>query len=147
MKRRWSLATCGTSGKSLAMITRFTIAAQPDAKPAKDKRAPVPYAASQEKAEKLIKEIFQDEYAKKGSADKLALAAKLLEQANETTDDLAARFVLMREAGDLAAQGGDPVQALKAIENMGKEYAINALAMKTAALEIVEKSARSRTSN
>ncbi len=131
----------------MALIGGFSTGAEPDGGPGNDERAPVPDPASQEKAEKLIKDLLQDEYTKKASPDKLALAAKSLEQAKETRDDPAARFVLMREARDLAAQAGDPVEALKAVEIIAKEYIVNGLAMKTAALEVVEKGARSRTRN
>jgi formylglycine-generating enzyme required for sulfatase activity len=128
----------------LTLIAGFTAGTSPKDEPAKDERSPVPEPASQEKAEKLIKELFQDEYAKKASADKLALAAKLLDQAKDTKDDPVARFVLMREARDLAAEAGDAPRALKAVESIGKEYAINTLQMKLAALETVEKMAGSR---
>jgi hypothetical protein len=117
----------------------FIAMATPIAASSKDNRTPVPDAASQEKAEKLIKELFQDEYAKKAPRDKLTLADKLLEQANETKDDLAARFVLMREARDLAVEAGDPIEALKVVDSMAKEYAVNAVTMKTTVLQAVKK--------
>ncbi len=129
----------------LTVIAGLTGRAAPKDEPAKDERSPVPGAASQEKAEKLIKELFKDEYARKSPREKLSLAAKFLEQARETKDDIAARFVLMREALDLASQAGDPGETLKAVEMMAKDYAINGLAVKTTALEKVEKVPGSRT--
>jgi hypothetical protein len=128
----------------LILIAGFTGGAAPKDEPAKDERSPVPDAASQEKSEKLIKELFKDEYARKSPREKLSLAAQFLEQARETKDDLAARFVLMREARDLGAQAGDPSMAIKAVELMAKEYAINGVAMKATTLEIIEKVTGSR---
>jgi hypothetical protein len=70
-------------------------------------RLPVPDQASQLKAEKTIKDLFRTEYAKKKSADQVELAGKLLKQAEETNDDSTGRFVLLREARDIAARAGD----------------------------------------
>jgi hypothetical protein len=128
----------------LTLIPGFTAGAAPKDEPAKDERSLVPEAASQEKAEKLIKELFKDEYARKTPRGRLSLAAKLVEEARETKDDPAARFVLMREARDLAAQAGDSSEAIKAVEMMAKEFTINGVAMKTTTLETVEKVVGSR---
>ena len=79
-----------------------------------DDRTPAPSTEDAAKAEKLIKELFKADYAKVRTPDRVALAAKLLQQAGETTDDAASRFVLIREARDIAAKAGDSELALKA---------------------------------
>jgi hypothetical protein len=99
------------------------------------KKLPMPDAEAQTKAEKLIKDLFKDDYAKKNSSDLLALATKLLEQARETKDDPAAKFVLYREARDLAARAGEPGQALQIVNETAKEFAIDMATMKATALE------------
>jgi hypothetical protein len=103
-----------------------------------DERAPVPEAEAQAKAEKLIKDLFKADYAKRRPADLQDLANKLLQQAGETMDDPTARFVLLREARDLAARAGDAELALKAADELVKNYAVDAGEMKAAVLEKVQ---------
>ncbi|MBL8792404.1 MAG: NPCBM/NEW2 domain-containing protein [Planctomycetia bacterium] len=94
------------------------------------KKLPAPDAATQAAAEKLIKNLFKDDFAKKKPAELLALSAKLLEQAQETRDDAAARFVLFREARDLAPQAGELPRALAVIERLAREFDVSRPAMK-----------------
>src|SRR5262249_46001116 len=68
-------------------------------------------------------------------------SGKLFGHALDTRDDPVARFVLLREARDLASRAGDVPAALRAIEEITKLYEVDALAMKTAALEAVCRSA------
>jgi serine/threonine protein kinase len=97
-------------------------------------KVPVPDEARQARAEKLIKEVFQPEYAKKAAADRRALGVRLLKQGKETRDDLDARYVLFREASSLAAQAGDVATAFRAVDELAREYAVNARRLKTSAL-------------
>jgi hypothetical protein len=109
----------------------FLVRAAPkDAPAAEVKRAPVPDEAGQAKALKLIQDLYKADYAKKKPQDLLELSAKLLQEAGETKDDPTARFVLLREARDLAAQAGSAPACLEAIDELAKEYDIDALAMK-----------------
>jgi predicted Zn finger-like uncharacterized protein len=98
-------------------------------------RKPVPKDAELAAAEKLIKDVFKDEYAKTTTADKLALAQKLLEQARETKDDMAARYLLFREAIDLATQAGDLNLAFKAADELGKDFVVSGASLKAAAID------------
>jgi hypothetical protein len=106
------------------------------ARPAVDvtKRAPVPEAAKQREAEKLIKDLFKDKYAKKSPADRKALARHLLDQAAKSQDDLAATWVLCREAQDAAVQSGDVRTLISAIEMAASVFDVDAMSMRTAAL-------------
>jgi hypothetical protein len=104
--------------------------------PAPVPKAPEPDAAAQKAAEAQIRDIFKAEYARHAPADQQALAAKLLQQAVETKDDPVGRFVLLREARDLAAQAGDAATALAAVDRMAAAYAVDALPLKTAALAV-----------
>ena len=79
-------------------------------------RAPAPPPADVEKATKLVRELFKEDYAKTQPKAKLALIEKLLKQAEETTDDPTARYVLYREAADLAAAAGEVTTALSALD-------------------------------
>jgi len=99
---------------------------------------PAPDAAAQAAAEKLIRNLFEDDFARKKPAEQLALSTKLLDQAKETKDDPAARFVLLREARDLAVQAGDVVQALRIVDVLAREFDVSAPAFKTAVLVPLE---------
>jgi serine/threonine-protein kinase len=100
-------------------------------------KLPIPGDAKQAEAEKLIKELFKDDYVKKTPADRLSLSNKLTKKARETSDDPAARFVLFREGQDLAAQAGDAGSALKIIDEMVQAYLFNPFDMKLSALDKV----------
>lgn len=94
----------------------------------------VPSAAAQEQAEKTVREVFKAEYAKIAAPDRRALAQKLLKQGVETQTDRAAQYILFREAADVAALSGDLKTALVAIEETGKLFAVDLLALKVAAV-------------
>ncbi len=93
-----------------------------------------PTAELQARALKQIAEVFADEYAQKTMTPRLALAKKLLQQGIETRDDGVMRFVLLREARDLAADVSDAPTVLAAIGEMGKWYAVDTAGDKLAAL-------------
>jgi serine/threonine protein kinase len=99
------------------------------------KKPAVPEPAKQAEAEKLIKENFKAEYAKKKPAELAEFAVKLLQEGIDTKDNPAARYVLFREARDVAVQGSDLETALRAIDEMDKAYAISATTMKIDALD------------
>lgn len=105
------------------------------------KRAPVPVKAAQTKAEELVKEVYQAEYAKsqKDNAAKGQLATTLLQEGRLTNDDLSGKYVLFREARDLAAQVGDVATFLQAIDELTQAFDIKpgeAFTMKAKALGI-----------
>lgn len=113
-------------------------AAPPDIKPVEAappaKKRPVPDAAALRESEKLVRELFKEDYAKKAAADKVTLARKLIDLAGQSRDDPSGRFVLLREARDLAGAGGNLGVALQAVDELAKEFEVNAAAMKGAAL-------------
>lgn len=105
-----------------------------EAPPADDKAAklPVPERARQSEIESRIRAIFQKEFAEANSADrKVALAAKLAEQAKQTGDDPEARFVLMRLACEMAAEGGEVRSALAIADRMAEQYEVKRLSVKS----------------
>src|SRR5262245_61972892 len=105
---------------SLAAYT--ILLAEPDLKKA------LPDAAARSQAEKLVQEVFQEDFTRaRGDAAALRkLAATLLEQARETKDDAAARFVLFRDAAELAAQAGDISSAMNWVNEVAREYIVDA---------------------
>lgn len=110
--------------------------------PPQDPPKPLPDEASVKAAEKLIREIFQEDYARKTPADQAALGRKLLKQAGQTKDDPPALYVLLREAHDRSTQGGDIRGSLEALDRLAAEFAINRLAMKQAAAEALSRFAK-----
>ena len=99
------------------------------------KKDPLPAEAAQAEATKLVKEVYGDEYAKAATANqKQALAGKLLEKANETKDDPAGQFVLLRLAKDIATQANDNQMAFDAIDRMAAAFQVDANEMKMAVL-------------
>ena len=63
----------------------------------------LPPAADREKATRLARNLFKDEFAMTNSAAKTEFANRLYQQAGETDDDPASQFVLYRESAEIAA--------------------------------------------
>jgi hypothetical protein len=105
-------------------------------------KTPVPNKAAQDKALKLVLEVFQDDLqSARTPAARVKLAAELLQQGRDTKDDLALRYVLLREACNLAAEGGDAALAFGAIEEIVKTFTTDVLASKAAALAMAVENA------
>ena len=92
-----------------------------------------PDSAAQERAERLIREVYAHEYANlaKSRAD---LAARLLQQGKSVSEDLAMKFVALRESRDLAADAGDTKTAMAAVETIGEVFAVDSVEMRATAL-------------
>lgn len=108
-------------------------------------KEPIPDAAAQKEAEKLVRDVFREEYAKKSRADQETLAKKLLKEGIGTADDAPSRFVLLREARDIAAQIGDAELAIEAIDAMDHGFQIDGIPLKLAALGKAGKKSRTPT--
>ena len=85
-----------------------------------EKKHPVPDEAALKKAEGTIRGVFEADYARKEAKARAAFARKLLQTGLETKNDLAARYVLLREAATVAAAAGDVQTAIQAVAEMGK---------------------------
>jgi hypothetical protein len=95
---------------------------------------PEPDANAQKDTLKQIKDLFKEDYAKKGPADQAALAQKLIQKGIETNDDPTAKFVFLKEARDVAAAAGDADTAIRAAHEMGKAFAVDGPALKLAVI-------------
>ncbi|MDB5308467.1 MAG: hypothetical protein JWO38_2669 [Gemmataceae bacterium] len=89
-----------------------------------DDRGPVPPEADLDKAQETVRALFKAEFTRTKAADRLALGTKLFQQAQETKDDPAARFVLLREARDLAAKAAEPLGVIRAADEMTTHFAL-----------------------
>jgi hypothetical protein len=103
----------------------------------------VPDPAAQKEAERVIRDIFKEDYNKRTGPDKKALAKTLLDQALESKNDPASQFVLLREARDLASQAGDIETSFKSIDEIGKRFAVESMAMKLEVLASTRTSVKS----
>src|SRR5262249_38027081 len=121
-------------------------AAQPPGED-KVKKAKVPDAAAQEKAEKIIKLLFQKEYAKEDPAELLALSAELFKQGELSNDDPASRFVLFRESANLAARAGDFDAACRALGSLEKEFEVDGIDLRAAALSAAAPAAKTEAAH
>ncbi|HWE93412.1 MAG TPA: glycoside hydrolase family 20 zincin-like fold domain-containing protein [Tepidisphaeraceae bacterium] len=88
-------------------------------------RAPVPDAAELGRRQKAIREIFKDDYQKKSSADRAALARKLILQSEDGTTDRADGYVLLQQGCELAIEAGDTAGAIWATSRITQLYAVN----------------------
>jgi WD40 repeat protein len=90
------------------------------------KKWPVPSVEAQVKIEKLLDELYADDFAKsqKDPALRSRLAQTLLFEGKETKDDPAGRYVLFSKAHALAAQAGDVNTALLAADELAANFEI-----------------------
>jgi len=107
--------------------------------PERDARGDPPSERAQKAALAIIRNVYKQDYK---TADNASLAKKLLRKGKETRNDPVARFVLFREARDLAMAVGDGPVVFQAIDAMAAEYKISAPEMKEAMLETASKVAR-----
>lgn len=106
---------------------------------ADEEKLPVPSAQEQEEALKLVKDIFKDDYAKPAPDAKSALAKKLLEQVAGSADSAPTKYILLSETRVLAAAGKDAETALKAMAELNKFFAVDALSLRAKTLEELSK--------
>ena len=140
--RRWRSRPC-----AWVVCCLLTGAVQLAAHQAPPEKRPEPDADQKSRAETKIKDLFKDEYAQSDAAARIALAGKLLQLGLDTKDDVAARFMLCREARDLAARAGDVGLSLRAVDAIAKEYEIDSVGMKRLALSTAEPVVRTPEGN
>jgi hypothetical protein len=107
-----------------------------------DKPAPEPEASAQKETLKQIRDLFKDEYARKSPADQAALAQKLLQKGVETNDDTSSKFVLLKEARELAMSAGDADTAIRASHEMGRAFAVDGPALRLGVITKMASAAR-----
>lgn len=106
------------------------------------KPAPPPDNAAVTTNQEIIRGLYKAEYASRKPEERTELAKKLLKQGLESTGDVATRYVLLREARDVAAGGGDAGTALRAHDQLAKEFAIAATAEKVSLVTTLGRTVR-----
>lgn len=99
-------------------------------KPKPPSKLDIPSPDALREALALIHELFEADYQKRNPQDQVALADKLLRQAEATKDDPTARYALLTEAVELAKEGGDAALGWRAIETLGRLYKTPTLPLK-----------------
>jgi hypothetical protein len=112
-----------------------------DATYSSGQRATVPDAAAQERALKLVRDLFKDKALAATTSEKQkALAEELLQKAQSTKDDAATQYVLFEEAGRFAIRAKDADLASQVIEEMGATFNVDAFDLKVKSLMVIGKS-------
>lgn len=102
-----------------------------------------PTVADEDIAAKQVRDVYGEEYAKaKDAESKAKFAAKLLQEARDSADEPAARYVMMKVARDIAAQLGDIEAALQTVDEIAETYQVDRVKMKREILEKAGKVAR-----
>jgi formylglycine-generating enzyme required for sulfatase activity/beta-lactamase regulating signal transducer with metallopeptidase domain len=128
------ILTLTASATLLAALLGTSIpAALADNPPAAGARLPVPDAASAAKTEKVIRDVFGN-YNAAPAAQRPAIAAKMMEEGIATANDPVARYVLLKDAGDLAASAGDAATAMRAATMLASTYLLDEGELKLALL-------------
>jgi hypothetical protein len=117
-------------------VPKVNLAPPPDPAP-REKRLPAPAGDALARAEANVRTVLKDDYARKQPAERKTLAQKLITLAEGTGDDPDARYVMLRDARDFAAEVADPLLAIQAIDALAKWYDVDPTAAKVAALEKV----------
>jgi sugar lactone lactonase YvrE len=112
------------------------------------KKRPVPSKDAQARSLALVLDIFKEDIqSAKDPESKSRLAADLLQQGKESKDEPANRYVLYIEAAALAAGAGDAPLALTAIDELAKDFDVDAWKLKAVSLgAAVEQSPSKETS-
>jgi hypothetical protein len=105
-------------------------------------RLAVPSEADQAGALKVIRDVYGAEFSKTSPVERRVLAQKLLAQCEGAGDNPAVRYVLLREARELANLAGDLAISLRAIESLCKVFAVDPGGLRAAALAAAVKAAR-----
>jgi hypothetical protein len=104
--------------------------------------APVPDSASLRDAEKIVRDAFKGDYARKTPADLQSFAKKLQTEAAKPQKEPALQYALLTETRDVAAQAGEIPIATGAIDDLDRTFAIDAWTMKTETLATAMKFAK-----
>lgn len=114
----------------------------------KSSRLPVPEPADQQRILKEVKDVFEKDYAGAQKPEqKRKLARTLLTQGRETKDDVAARYVLLAEARDLAIDAGDRELFDQALAALAKWYDVQREEMASRVLTEAAKRGRASEAN
>ncbi len=137
MLLEWAVMRCLVVVVILVMLSPFAFAQG-------TKKRPIPAKEAQAKVEKLLDELYKDDFAKaeKDTTLRARLAQTLLFEGKETKDDTAGRYVLLSMAQSLAAQAGDVNTALQAADELANDFAMPAGAIAQMRIKMLQQAAK-----
>lgn len=128
---------CGWSLFALGQPVDFATGLQPRLRsPAPWTLPAPPTAEEQARSEEAIRQLLKDRLDLDAD-DPASVSRRLRELARGTTDDPAARYVLLRLAYDRARAAGDTASAAEIIEDLARSFRIDALSMKIELFESI----------
>lgn len=131
----------GLSGAAVAILILSGAASAQD--PAETAvKAPVPDEASVKKSETELRELFKADYKSADPSDRRAFAKKLLDAAGRDDLDGPTRYVVLREAADIAAQGEDLASSFVAVDRLAARFDVEPFGLKADAIAAARKAAR-----
>lgn len=107
----------------------------PDTAPRPAARKPVPGEDAIRKAETTVKDLYKEQFARKLTNDRRRLAETLIKLAGETTNDLAAKYYLLKEVQSIAIEVHDSALGAKAIEILDDVFEVDGTALRVGLLE------------
>lgn len=112
--------------------------------PALDKRLPVPSEADRDRGLKILAELYKDEWTEAKTVDKKqAFARSLYQKAGEMSADPVGHYLMLDLVRKLSLQVGDVRTALDAVDDLGKNFQIDAVSERITALEVLSRALRS----
>lgn len=109
---------------------------------------PVPDAAAQDAASQKIRQLFAADFAKaKKEPEKLSLAARLEQLADDTNDDMAIKYVGFDEARKLAMEAGDLSKCVGLVNALCIEFKIDHSELKFATFKGIAPNLKSQLLN
>ena len=120
----------------LAFLTaiQLTVAVAQAQSAGEDSRQPVPSSSKQSPALRDIKQQYKSEYANREADAQLHMARTFRKEAANSAEDPVRQYVLLREARELAINGGDLDEAFGIINDMAKVFTVDADDMKVTAM-------------
>jgi serine/threonine protein kinase len=103
--------------------------------PKRDPRIAVPQGKPLVQSKEKVYELYKEDFRKTKHSEMSALAEKLVEQAENSLEEPVLRYVLLTEARKLAVRAADAVLALRAIDQLDHDYAVDGEPMRWSALE------------
>lgn len=89
-----------------------------------DKRVAVPPAISVTEADKHLRALLKDDFAKRKPDERSALAKKLLDTSAEGGHDMPTKYAALILSRDLAAEAGDAVTAMFAVDRLAELFVV-----------------------
>ncbi len=103
----------------------------PESEPAEPAKLPPPSGSQLRQSERDFRARFRSEFSRaKSLPQKAALARRFLAEANATSDDPQARYVLFASAAEMASTAGQLEDMLTAVDEMARWYEIDSLEKK-----------------